>query len=119
MQWRSVLTIIYGLVLISTGLLRGIEAQEYKPNALFFCLPFVLIAIAAAYLYRMNKGIAGSVVAMLAAVPVLSFYFYCFVSQPDKDANLRVGTAIIASIAQIVVSTLPCGESCDAKSASE
>ena len=119
MQWRSVLTIIYGLVLISTGLLRGIEAQAYKPNALFFCLTFGVIAIAAGYLYRLNKGIAGSIVAMLAAVPVLSFYFYCFVIQPEKDANLRVGTAIVASIAQIIVSTLPCGESCDRKANSE
>ncbi|MFT5525304.1 MAG: hypothetical protein ACI9HK_003271 [Pirellulaceae bacterium] len=117
MQWRSLLTIIYGLILISTGLLRGIEAVAYKPNALFFCLTFGTIAIVAGYLYRMNKGIAGSVIAMVAAVPVLIFYFSCFVSQPDKDANLRVAVAIVASIAQIIVSTLPCSGGCETKSA--
>jgi hypothetical protein len=117
MQWRSVLTIIYGLVLISTGLLRGIEAQEFKPNALFFCLTFGIIAIVAGYLYKLGKGVAGSMVGMLASVPVLGFYFYCFISQPEKDANLRVGVAIIASIAQIIVCTLPCSGGCETKSA--
>ena len=35
MNWQFVLTILYGLFMIWTGLLRGIEAQAFKPNAFF------------------------------------------------------------------------------------
>ena len=46
-------------------------------------------------------------VALLSTVPVLSFYLHCFITQPDKDATHRVGLVIIASIAELIVITLP------------
>lgn len=107
MNWRWLLTILYGLLLIWTGLWRSILAQEFKPNAFYFCLVTGLIAIAAGYAYRLGKRWIGASLALLAVGPVLSFYTYCFITDPASDATYRVALAILASIAQLCVITLP------------
>ncbi len=105
MKW--LFTILYGLLAIWTGLWRSIEAQAYKPNALWFCLVMGMLAIAAGFLYRMEKRLAGMVTALVPVIFLLGFYFYCFIGQPEKDATLRVGIIILASIAELVVILLP------------
>ncbi|NND96746.1 MAG: hypothetical protein HKN47_05385 [Pirellulaceae bacterium] len=107
MNYRWLLTILYGLYVIWTGLLRTIQAGEFKPNAFWFCLVTGLIAIVAGFLYRADKNWAATIVASLAVTVVLLFYLNCFITQPDKDATYRVGLVIIASIAQLCVITLP------------
>ncbi len=107
MATKWLFTILYGLLTIWTGLWRGIEAHAYKPNALWFCLVMGVIAIAAGFLYRMNKRPLAMITALVAVVFVLSFYFYCFIAQPEKDATFRVGVAIVASIGELVVILLP------------
>jgi len=100
-------TILYGLLTIWTGLWRSIEAQAYKPNALWFCVAMGAVAIAAGFLYRMEKHLAGMVTALVSVIFVLGFYSYCFIGQPEKDATLRVGIIILASISELVVILLP------------
>ena len=107
MATRWLLTILYGLLTIWTGLWRGIEARAYKPNALWFCLVMGVVAIAAGFLYRMNRRLAATITALVAVVFVLGFYFYCFIAQPEKDATFRVGLIIVASIGELVVILLP------------
>lgn len=105
MKW--LLTIVYGHLIIATGLLRGIEARAYKPNALWFCTVMGVLAITSGFLYRLKRTRAGAVLALVVCGVVLSFYSYCFVSQPEKDASFRVGAIILASVAQVVVILLP------------
>ncbi len=105
MKW--LFTILYGLVVIGVGLLRGIEAKAYKPNALWFCMVTGTVAIAAGFLYRLEKRGAAAATALIAVAFVLGYYFHCFIGQPEKDATYRVGAVILASIAQLVVVLLP------------
>jgi peptidoglycan/LPS O-acetylase OafA/YrhL len=107
MATRWLFTILYGLLTIWTGLWRGIEAQAYKPNALWFCLVTGIAAIAAGFLYRMNKRPAAMITALVVVVLVLGFYFHCFIAQPEKGATFRVGLIVVASIGELVVILLP------------
>lgn len=105
MKW--LFTILYGLLVIWTGLLRGIEAKAYKPNALWFCLATGIAAIAAGFLYRLERRLAAAITALAAVAMVLGFYFFCFISKPEEDASYRVGAVILASVAELVVVFLP------------
>ena len=107
MKHRWLFTILYGLLTVWTGLWRGIEAQAYKPNALWFGLVMGAVAIAAGFLFRLGRDLPGAITALVAVAFVLGFYFHCFVSQPEKDATFRVGIIIVASIAELVVLLLP------------
>ena len=111
-DWKWLLTILFGLFVIWTGVLRGIEAVAYKPNALWFCMVTGLMAIAGGFLYRVQRPKIGAIVALIAAGVVLAFYLYCFIKQPEKDANYRVGLVIVASIAELVVIALPSSDCC-------
>ena len=105
MRW--LFSILYGLLVIWTGLHRGIEAKAFKPNALFFCLVTGLAAIAAGFLFRLGKRLAAWITALISTVVVLGFYFSCFVGDPEKDASYRVAVVILASIAYLVALFLP------------
>ena len=105
MHWIS--CFVYGLFVIWTGLLRGIEAAAYKPNSLWFCLAMGLGSLAACYLYRMNLRFFATALATFCAGLVLAFYFYCFVGQPEKDASVRVGLVIVFSIGQLAILYMP------------
>ena len=107
MRNRWLFTILYGLLTIWTGLWRGIEARAYKPNSLWFCLVMGTVAIAAGFLFRLGKDLAGKIAALVAVAFVLGFYFHSFIAQPEKDATFRVGVIILASIAELVVLFLP------------
>ena len=100
-------SILFGLFVIWTGLLRSIEAQAFKPNAFWFCLSMGLIAIAAGFLFRIGKSKIATVVALFAGIVVLAFYLNCLIKQPEKDATVRVGLAILAAIAELVFVLLP------------
>lgn len=100
-------SIVFGLIIIWTGLMRCIEAEAFKPNAFWFCLTMGLASIGAGYLFRLNRDIAGQVVAGLAGMTVLAFYLYCLLVQPEKDATYRVAIAIVASIAHLSLAFLP------------
>jgi peptidoglycan/LPS O-acetylase OafA/YrhL len=106
---KSWISILFGLFVIWTGLLRGIEAQAYKPNSLWFCLLIGMLCIFAGFLFRMEKSRIALSVGTFAALVVLSFYFYCFVSQPEKDASYRVGLIIVASIGYLSAIYFPPG----------
>ena len=73
----------------------------------FFCLAMGLLAISAAFAYRNNRATLATVLGSVAGLMVLGFYFYCFIKQPEKDADVRVGLVIIASIAQLALLWLP------------
>ncbi len=107
MKSRWLFTILYGLLTIWTGLWRGIEAQAYKPDALWFCLVMGVVAIAAGFLYRMEKRLAGTITVLVSVACVLGFYFYSFIAQPEKHATFRDGLIILASIGELVVVFLP------------
>ena len=109
MRW--LFSILYGLLVIWTGLLRGVEAAAFKPNALFFCLVTGLAAIVAGYLFRLGKNLAAWITGLSAAALVLAFYFMCFVGQPEKDATYRVALVLLGSIAYLTVMFLPVGRS--------
>ena len=113
LSYRWLLTILYGLLLIWTGLQRSIEAQEFKPNAFWFCLVTGILAIAAGYAMRVERKWLGTILASLALFPVLVFYLNCFITQPEKDATYRVALAILASIGELCVITIPRAKEAD------
>jgi uncharacterized membrane protein HdeD (DUF308 family) len=102
-NWHFVLTIIYALFMFWTGLQRSIEAQAFKPNAFYFCLFVGVLSIIGAFLFRASRRWFGVGVTTLATGIALAFYVYCFVTQPEKDATIRVALAIVASIAEVCV----------------
>ena len=104
---KCFVSILFGLFVIWTGILRSIEAQAFKPNAFWFCLTMGLTAIAAGFLFRIRKTRIGTLVASVAGIIVLAFYLYCLIKQPEKDATYRVGLAIVAAIAQLSIVLLP------------
>lgn len=103
MNWRFILTIIYALFMIWTGLLRSIEAQAFKPNAFYFCLVVGALSIVGGFLFRAEKRWPAIVIATIAAGTALVFYMNCFIVQPEKDASVRVALAIVASVGQLCV----------------
>lgn len=104
---KPYVTIFFGLFVVWTGLLRSVEAQEFKPNAFYFCLTMGLIAIAAGFVYRLDRRVIATCIAVAAGAMVLGFYVYCFIKQPDKDANIRVALVIVAALAQLSLVLLP------------
>jgi len=103
MNWRFILTILYGLFMVWTGLLRSIEAQAFKPNAFYFCLVVGILSIVGGFLFRAEKYWPAIVVSTVAAGTTLAFYTNCFMVQPEKDASIRVALAIVASIGELCV----------------
>lgn len=104
---KCYVSILFGLFVIWTGLLRSIEAQAFKPNAFWFCMTMGLVAISAGFLFRMGKTKIGTGVGLFAGIVVLAFYLYCLIKQPEKDATVRVGLAIVAAIAELALVMLP------------
>ena len=104
---KPYITIIFGLFVVWTGLLRSVEAQEFKPNAFYFCLTMGLIAIAAGFVYRLDRRVVATCIAVAAGVMVLGYYVYSFVTQPEQDANIRVALVIVAALAQLSLVLLP------------
>ena len=100
-------SIAFGQLLIGTGLLRSIEAQAFKPNAFWCCLVTGLLAIGAGYLFRLGRSRTGVVVATITSLLVISFYMYCLVTPPEKDATYRVCLAILAGFAELSLVLLP------------
>ena len=100
-------SIIFGLFVIWTGILRSIEAQAFKPNAFWFCLAMGVLAIVGGYLFRLGRHRVATGVAASAGLIVLVFYVNCLIVQPEKDANYRVGLVIVAAIAQLAFIFLP------------
>ena len=105
MKW--ICTLVYGLVTIWTGLLRGVEAGAYKPNSLWFCMVMGLVSIAAGFLFRMQKNLAAVITAAFSAVVVLGFYLTSFITGPEGNATYRVAVIIVASIAELAVIFMP------------
>lgn len=99
MAHRWLFMFLYGLHLIWTGFQRGIEAQAYKPNALWFCLVMGLIAVAASFLFRAGRSVLAKRVSGFVVLLVFGFYLYCFVKAPEEDATVRVGLIMLSSIA--------------------
>lgn len=106
-NWRWLFTFIFALVVIWTGLHRCIEAQAFKPNAFFFCLVTGLMAIGAGFFYWQEKDKLAMIFGLASAGFVFGYYLFTFITQPTEDANYRVGIAIIAATAQLIVVTLP------------
>lgn len=106
-DWRWLFTFVFALIVIWTGLLRCIEAQEFKPNAFYFCGVTGVMAIAAGFLYWMRKPKLATIFGLASAGFVLGYYLFTFTADPEIDANYRVGVAIIAAIAELIVVLLP------------
>lgn len=105
LKWLAAL--LYGLLIIWTGMLRGIEAQAYKPNSLWFCAVMGGIAIFAAAMYRLERRKLAATLLLASAGIVLAFYLNCFITKPEGDATIRVGRAMLGSIAMIAVVLMP------------
>lgn len=99
--------IVFALLVIWVGLWRGVEAGEYKPNSLWFCMTAGLLSIAGGFLFRLNQNTLAMGLATFSAAIILLFYLYCFIKQPEKDATFRVALAITVSIGQLSVLFLP------------
>ena len=103
---KTYASIIFGLFMIWTGLHRSIEAQAFKPNAFWFCFVMGLIAIVGGYLIRLRIA-GGLILTSVAATVSASFYIRCLMIQPEKDANVRVALAIVASLGVLSLLWLP------------
>lgn len=100
-------SIVFGLFVIWTGILRSIEAQAFKPNAFWFCLTMGLLAIAGGYLFRLGRTRTATGLAAASGLIVLIFYVNCLIVQPEKDACYRVGLVIVAAIGHLALVFLP------------
>ena len=107
MKQRWLAVVIYGLFILWTGLQRSIEAAAFKPNAFFFCGVMSLLAIAGAYLIKGGFDRSGRIIASFAAVVALAYYLSSFMLAPQDDATVRVGLAIVSSLAALIALTLP------------
>ncbi|MEM6504913.1 MAG: hypothetical protein AAF711_05565 [Planctomycetota bacterium] len=114
MKHRDLLTILFGLYLVWTGLWRSIEAAEFKPNSFWFCLVLGAVAISAGFLFRLQRRLIASLMALFVVTVVLGFYTSEFITSAEKEANFRVGFVMIASLAELVVVLLPNVPSSDA-----
>ncbi|MFT5302268.1 MAG: uncharacterized membrane protein HdeD (DUF308 family) [Mariniblastus sp.] len=112
---KCYISILFGLFVIWTGLLRSIEAQAFKPNAFWFCLTMGAISIAAGYLFRISWTKSGTVVGVFAGIVVAAFYLNCLIVQPEKDATYRVGLAILAAITELAFILLPANQPANSK----
>ena len=104
---KCYVSIVFGLIVIWTGILRSIEAQAFKPNAFWFCCVMGLIAIASAYFMRLGRRRFGTQLGVFAGLVTLIFYVNCLIKQPEKDASYRVGIVIVAAVAQLAFILLP------------
>lgn len=104
-------SLIYAMVILWTGIQRSIDAQAFKPNAFWFCTFVSLLAIVSAYLFRFKLSTVAKILGGAGGVIALSFYAYCFIVQPEQDANLRVGVAIVASLGYVSLILLPAEKS--------
>ena len=104
---KTYVTILFGLFVIWTGLLRCVEAQAFKPNAFFFCLAMGIVALLAGFAFRLGREKTAIAMAAISGAIVLAFYLYCLIKQPEKDANVRVSLVIVASFAQLTFMLLP------------
>ena len=100
-------SIVFGLFVIWTGILRSIEAQAFKPNAFWFCLTMGLLAIAGGYFFRLGRQRIATGLAAASGLIVLIFYVNCLIVQPEKDACYRVGLVIVAAIGHLALAFLP------------
>ncbi|MEM9346738.1 MAG: hypothetical protein AAGB26_08985 [Planctomycetota bacterium] len=107
MKHRDLLTILFGLYLIWTGLWRSIEASAFKPNSFWFCLVLGAVAIGAGFLFRLQKRLVASLMALFVVTVVLGFYTSEFITSAEDEANFRVGFIMVASLAECVVVLLP------------
>ena len=105
LKWLA--AFLYGLLIIRTGLLRGIEAKLYKPNSLWFCAVMGIIAIVAAAMYRLERRKLAATLLLVSASIVLAFYLQCFITKPQGDATIRVGRAMLGSVAMIAIVLMP------------
>jgi len=104
---KCIASIVFGLFVVWTGVLRSIEAQDFKPNAFWFCAAMGLLAIAGAYLFRLGRSRIATGLSAAAGLIVLVFYVNCLIVQPEKDASYRVGLVIVAAVAQLAIVFLP------------
>jgi len=104
---QVIISIIYALHIVWTGLWRNIEAQAYKPNSLWFCMVMGLLVISSVYLYRLNRPRLALIIGSASTFLVLGFYLYCLISNPATDATVRVGLIILTSLAHLVILFLP------------
>ncbi len=100
-------SIIFGLFVVWTGILRSIEVQAFKPNAFWFCLAMGLLAILGGYLFRLGRARIATGVSASSGLIVLVFYVNCLIVQPESDATYRVGLVIVAAIGQLALTFLP------------
>lgn len=111
MRHRWLFILLYALHLIWTGLLANIQAQAYKPNALWFCLILGFAALAGAYLFRLDRTTAARWITGPVIALVFGFYLYSFIKDPAVDATMRVGLILLASVAAAAVVFLPAARS--------
>ena len=109
MPHRWLFTLLYGLHVVWTGLQRNIEAQAYKPNALWFCLVMGLAAIMASFMFRAGRNRAAKLLMSVVLAIVFGFYLFSFIKDPAEDATVRVGLILLTSIAEAAVVFMPAG----------
>ena len=100
-------SLLYAMVILWTGIQRSIDAQAFKPNAFWFCTFVSFLAILYAYLFRLKFPRLAKWFGGVGGGLALAFYVYCFMVQPEQDANLRVGVAIVASLGYVSLILLP------------
>ncbi|MEL7499159.1 MAG: hypothetical protein AAFN77_16245 [Planctomycetota bacterium] len=104
---KTYIAIVYAMLMMGVGMQRCIEAQAFKPNAFYFCLAVAVVAIVAGYCFRVSWHWLGGGLAVLASAAALAFYMYCLIVQPEKDATVRVGVAIVGSVGFLAFALLP------------
>lgn len=107
---NAYLSLGYAMIMLWIGIQRCIDAQAFKPNAFWFCVAVGGLSIVAGYLFRLRHVTIARLVGSVASLMALSFYVYCLIVQPEKDANVRVGMAIVASAGYLSLILLPASD---------
>lgn len=98
----AVITGLYGLFLIGSGVFRHVTHEGGNTKALGFGIFTGVLALIGAALFAKNKTLAGKITAFVAVAFVLGF-FGTMTLKGSYDLDARIGASIVASLIEAAV----------------
>lgn len=98
----ALVTAVYGLWLIGSGVYRHLETEGGNMNALGFGIFAGVLALIGAVLFGLNKRLPALILTSVAIVFVLGF-FVTMTVKGTYPLNVRIGTTIAFSLVEAVV----------------
>jgi len=98
----TVITALYGVFLLGSGLYRHLTQAGGNTKALGFGIFVGVVALIGAALFAKNKMLAGKIASFVAVAFVLGF-FGTMTIKGTYDLDVRIGASMVASLIELVV----------------